>query len=255
MRLAANRPKLDIAGAVLVGSGVMAALYGFTTLERDGFARPALSLAASAVLLVTFFVWERRTPVPLVRLEILRVRSLRAASCGIGVNGVNALAATSVVYIGSLYLQNALGYSAMESALAIIPINVLGFIVALVGAPLAQRSPRLILRISFTLTALSLLWLARAPIPARYLTQTHLPAREAEVDPLPGGDLIGAQLARQRPGLCFDRLRLWAAAGSTTSAHARHCDRLRGQHLGAPGLIRRPPSCCWCHRLRGDRSA
>jgi MFS family permease len=155
---AANRPKLDIAGAVLVGSGVMAALYGFTTLERDGFARPALSFAASAVLLVTFFVWKRRTPVPLVRLEILRVRSLRAASCGIG---VNALAATSVVYIGSLYLQNALGYSAMESALAIIPINILGFIVALVGAPLAQRSPRLVLGISFTLNALSLLWLAR----------------------------------------------------------------------------------------------
>ena len=24
---------------------------------------------------------------------------------------------------------------------------------------------------------------------------------------------------------------------------------------GAPRLIRRPPSCCWCHRLRGDRSA
>ena len=48
------------------------------------------------------------------------MRSLRAASCGIG---VNALAATSVVYIGSLYLQNALGHSAMESALAIIPIT------------------------------------------------------------------------------------------------------------------------------------
>lgn len=100
--------------------------------------RPALSFAASAVLLVTFFVWERRTPVPLVRLEILRMRSLRAASCGIG---VNALAATSVVYIGSLYLQNALGYSAMESALAIIPINVLGFIVALVGAPARAAIP------------------------------------------------------------------------------------------------------------------
>jgi len=184
---------------------------------------------------LSFFVWERRTPVPLVRLEILRVRSLRAASCGIGVNGVNALAATSVVYIGSLYLQNALGYSAMESALAIIPINVLGFIVALVGAPLAQRSPRLILRISFTLTALSLLWLARAPIPARYLTQTHLPAREAEVDPLPGGDLIGAQLARQRPGLCFDRLRLWAAAGSTTSAHAATATACAGSTWARPG--------------------
>ena len=103
------------------------------------------------------------------------MRSLRAASCGIG---VNALAATSVVYIGSLYLQNALGHSAMESALAIIPINVLGFISCRPGSsgpPLAQRSPRLVLGISFTLTALSLLWLARAPIPARYLTDVGPP--------------------------------------------------------------------------------
>jgi hypothetical protein len=135
MRLAANRPKLDIAGAVLVGWGVTAALYGFTTLERDGFAHPALSFAASAVLLVTFFVWERRTPVPLVRLEVLRVRSSeppRAAS--VSTPWRRRRWSTSA----SLYLQNALGYSAMESALAIIPINVLGFIVALVGAPLAQ---------------------------------------------------------------------------------------------------------------------
>jgi EmrB/QacA subfamily drug resistance transporter len=163
---AAKTPSLDIAGAVLVGAGVMAALYGLTTLERDGFVRPVLSFAASAVLLAAFFLWERRTPAPLVRFDILRVRSLRAASCGIG---VNALAATSVVYVGSLYLQNALGYSAMESALAIIPIDVLGFVVALIGAPLAQRAPRLVLLTCFALTTLSLLWLARAPVPAKYL--------------------------------------------------------------------------------------
>jgi EmrB/QacA subfamily drug resistance transporter len=167
---ATDRPKLDIGGAALVGAGLMAALYGLTAMERGITARPALT--ASAALLVTFFLWERRTPAPLVRFEILRVRSLRAASCGIG---VNALAATSVVYVGSLYLQNALGYSAMKSALAIIPTSVLGFIVALIGAPLAQRSPRLVLGIGFTLTALSLLWLSRVPIPANYLTDVGPP--------------------------------------------------------------------------------
>jgi MFS family permease len=99
--------------------------------------------------------------------ETHRLDIAGAASCGIG---VNALAATSVVYVGSLYLQNALGYSAMKSALAIIPIDVLGFVVALIGAPLAQRSPRPVLLTSFVLTTLSLLWLARAPVPAAYLT-------------------------------------------------------------------------------------
>jgi MFS family permease len=151
-----EKPRLDIAGAVLLGGGVMAALYGLTT---DGL----VAFAASAVLLGAFVVWERRAPAPLVRFAILRTRSLRGASFGIG---VNALAATAVVYVGSLYLQNALHYSAMKSALAIVPIDVLGFVVALTGAPLARRSPQPVLLTSFALTTASLLWLARAPVPA-----------------------------------------------------------------------------------------
>jgi sugar phosphate permease len=169
---AAQRPTLDVPGAVLICTGAMAAIYGLTTLDQGGALRPIISFVASAVLLTAFYRWEKRAPAPLVRFDILRVRSLRAASCGIG---VNALAATSVVYVGSLYLQNALGYSPMESALGIIPIDVLGFVVALVGAPLAQRSPRLVLASCFALTTLSLFWLARAPVPAHYLTDVFPP--------------------------------------------------------------------------------
>jgi sugar phosphate permease len=150
----------------------MAAIYGLTTLDQGGALRPVLLFVASAILLTALYRWEKWAPAPLVRFDILRVRSLRAASCGIG---VNALAATSVVYVGSLYLQNALGYSPMESALGIIPIDVLGFVVALVGAPLAQRSPRLVLSSCFALTTLSLFWLARAPVPSHYLTDVFPP--------------------------------------------------------------------------------
>jgi len=168
----ARRPQLDAPGAVLICTGVMAALFGLTTLNQPGAVRPAVSFGAGAILLIAFYRWEKRTPAPLIRFDILRVRSLRGASFGIG---VNALAATSVVYVGSLYLQNALGYSPMRSALGIIPIDVLGFVVALIGAPLAQRSPRLVLAGCFALTTASLLWLARVPVPARYLTDVFPP--------------------------------------------------------------------------------
>jgi sugar phosphate permease len=150
----------------------MAAIFGLTTLNQPGILRPVASFVTSAILLTAFYRWEKRTPAPLICFDILRVRSLRGASCGIG---VNALAATSVVYVGSLYLQNALGYSPMQSALGIIPIDLLGFVVALIGAPLAQRSPRLVLAVCFTLTVLSLLWLARIPTPAHYLTDVFPP--------------------------------------------------------------------------------
>jgi EmrB/QacA subfamily drug resistance transporter len=168
----AQARQLDVPGAVLICTGVMAALFGLTMLNHPGTLRPIISFAVSAVLLIAFYRREKRTSAPLIRFDILRVRSLRGASCGIG---VNALAATSVVYVGSLYLQNALGYSPMQSALGIIPIDVLGFVVALAGAPLAQKSPRLVLATCFSLTILSLLWLARVPTPAHYLTDIFPP--------------------------------------------------------------------------------
>jgi len=65
---AAEMPKLDIPGAVLVCAGVMAALYGLTALDSDGTVRPVLSFVVSAILLGSFYLWERRTPAPLVRM-------------------------------------------------------------------------------------------------------------------------------------------------------------------------------------------
>ena len=152
----------------------MAMLFGLTRVEHDGVvAVPTIaSMLAGTVLPTGFALWERRVRDPLVRFGILRVRSLRAASFGIGVNGV---AFTSVVYVGTLYLQNGLGYSAIEAAFAILPVDVAAFAVALVGAPLARRSPRATLAVCFPATAVALLWLARAPVPANYVLDLLLP--------------------------------------------------------------------------------
>jgi hypothetical protein len=58
-----------------------------------------------------------------------------------------------------------------------------------------------------------------------------------QLEPLPAGGPMGAQLARQRPGLCsidcvYGRGRLY------NIGPRRHPDRLRGQHLDRPRLIR-----------------
>jgi predicted small integral membrane protein len=128
---------------------------------------------ADVAVLAAFVGWERRAPVPLVRFEILRVRSLRAASLGIG---VNAIAFTSIVYVGTLYLQSALGYSPLQAGLALRPVDAVAFVVDLVAArPVARRSPRALLAGSFTVSSLALLWLARAPVPATYLSDVLPP--------------------------------------------------------------------------------
>jgi hypothetical protein len=75
-----------------------------------------------------------------------------------------------------------------------------------------------------------------------------------KLEPVPGGDLIGAQLARQRPGLCsidcvYGRGRFY------NLGPRRHRDRLRGQHLDAPRLIRQWRALLLLVPSRGDRSA
>lgn len=160
----ATRP--DVRGAVLVSAGLVALLFGLTRIEHGAVAAALLSLLAGGVLLTAFAVWERRAPDPLMRFGILRVRGLRAASLGIGADGV---AFTSIVYAGTLYLQNTLGYSPLRAALAILPLDLVAFVIALVAARFTHRSPRATLSVCFALTAVSLLWLARCPLPANYV--------------------------------------------------------------------------------------
>ena len=62
--------------------------------------------------------------------------------------------------------------------------------------------------------------------------------RSSKLEPLPVGDLIGAQLARQRPGLCSIDCVYWRGRFYNLGPPRRHRDRLRGQHLDAPRLIR-----------------
>ncbi|MEW2515375.1 MFS transporter [Streptomyces sp. NPDC046870] len=167
--------ELDGGGAVLLSLGLMAVLFGLTRVEHDGITAipTVLSLLAGVVLLGSFVFWEGRAPAPLVRLQILRIRSLRAASLAVG---ANALAFISIVYTGTLYLRNTLGYGPLEAGVALLPVDVVALLVSLAaGGLLARRSPRAVLSVAFGCVVLALLWLARAPVPADYLTDLMAP--------------------------------------------------------------------------------
>jgi MFS family permease len=177
-------PRPDATGALLVTVALVAIIFGATGLEREGAAALAAiaPLVVGLALLVAFVAWERRTTGPLVRFDILRIRSLRSASLGVG---INAITFTSIVYVGTLYLQGPLGYNPLEAGLALLPIDATAFVVPLVAAgAVARHSPRAQLAASFALTALGLLWLARTPTPANYL-----------VDVLPPLVILGASMS------------------------------------------------------------
>jgi MFS family permease len=163
----------DVVGAVLVTAAGMVTLFGMTRIEHHGPGAAAAPLVAGVALLAAFVAWERRAPAPLVRFDVLRVRSLRTASVGAG---LNAIAFTAIVYVGTLYLQFALGYTPLQAGLALLPLDAVALVVSVVAAgSIARRSPRALLAGSFALTALALLWLGLAGEPVSYPADVLVP--------------------------------------------------------------------------------
>jgi EmrB/QacA subfamily drug resistance transporter len=124
----------DLAGAISVTAGLVVLVYAIVKAEEWGWGSvDTLALGGLALALLAAFVWiERRSPSPLVRLSLFRMRSLAAAN-GVFLLIIGGLFA--MFFFASLYLQNILGYSALTTGLAFLPVTagIMG------GAVIAQQ--------------------------------------------------------------------------------------------------------------------
>jgi EmrB/QacA subfamily drug resistance transporter len=113
----------DLVGAVSVTAGLLVLVYAIVKAQDWGWGSGStLGLAALAVALLGAFVWiESRSPFPLVRLGLFRLRSL-AVGNGVFLIVVGGLFA--MFFFASLYLQNILGYSPITTGFAFLPVTV-----------------------------------------------------------------------------------------------------------------------------------
>ena len=93
-------------------------------------------LVASVVLLVAFRVAERRQRFPMLDLTLFRKPAFDGAS--IAAFSLSASMFAMFLYL-TLYIQNALGYSALEAGLRFLPVTLLSFLVAPVSGKLSER--------------------------------------------------------------------------------------------------------------------
>lgn len=138
----ADRPRLDVPGAITVTGGLLALVYGLTTAGEHGWTDPAAlaALASAVVLLTAFPLVERRAAAPLVPVRVLKRRTVVWGNLA----GLVAFATeTSLVFLMTLHLQDVLGFSALAAGLS---FGVLGAGTVLGGllAPrfLGRFSPR-----------------------------------------------------------------------------------------------------------------
>jgi len=165
----------DVPGAVSVTAGLMLLVYATTRATNVGWgASSTLALfATSAALIAAFIVIELRSRSPLLPMRIFRSRSLTGANAAMAIVGAVAF---SEFFILTLYLQDVLRYSAVESGLAflgfaltvVVTSNLAQWVVGRIGV-------RATLTIGLLASAVSIAWLTRLPLDGNYVSDL-LPA-------------------------------------------------------------------------------
>jgi len=190
----------DVPGALLITASLMLGTYTILEVSEVGWlAAQTLILGAIALALgAAFIARQARIPNPLMPLRLFRSRN---------VSGANALQALLVAgmfamfFLGALYLQEILGYDALEVGLAFLPTTlVMGTLSLGFSEKLIMRfGPRRTLIPGLFMIAVGLLLFARTPVDGVFVT-----------DVLPPLLLVGLGV-----GTAFPSLMTLAMSGAT----------------------------------------
>ena len=161
--------KFDLRGAVLATGGML--LLVFTLVEAPdqgwGSARTFAELAGAAALLVAFVINEQRGDNPLLPLSIFRVRGLAAAD---GTQLIALAGLLAMFFFLTLYMQNVLGYSPIQTGVAYLPVTVGVGISATISPSLISRIGTRPLIVTGSLIAASGVYhLSRIPVEGSYV--------------------------------------------------------------------------------------
>ncbi|MEV0355974.1 MFS transporter [Nocardia sp. NPDC050697] len=160
----------DLLGALFSTSAMLLLVYTVVTAPEVGWATPRTlgSFVAVAVLFAAFVAVERRVRHPLVRLGILRKRTLVRASLA-----VIALAGSyfSWQFIVTLYLQDGLGWSPLTLALALLPVGLMVTLSAVFSDRLVDRvGTAPVIAVTLTVMTIGYLLFLRIDTAPSYLT-------------------------------------------------------------------------------------
>jgi EmrB/QacA subfamily drug resistance transporter len=171
---------LDIRGAVLATAGMLLLVYALVKAPDTGWGKPQTiaELAGAVALLVGFVINELRAKNPLAPLSIFRINGLGFADATQLIAFVGFLA---IFFFLTLYMQNVLGYSAIHTGLAYLPLTVVAIVGAGVASQLLNRvGTRPLMFVGALICAGGIFWLSRIPVNGSYVS-----------DLLPGMLLVG----------------------------------------------------------------
>ncbi len=116
----ARRGRFDVVGALLSGPGLALFVFALSDGPVRGWGSPEVLATGiiGLVLCAIFIVYELRIPAPMLELKLLSDRMFARANL-VAIFGTGAF--MGALFLAPLYLQEARGYSALQSGLATFP--------------------------------------------------------------------------------------------------------------------------------------
>ena len=166
----ARRPgRFDVPGALTATAGSSALVFGFIHAPDHGWSSAGTlgAFAAAVVLLLAFVAVERRAAAPVLDLALLRHRGRAGAA---SVMALFIGAQFGFFFFTVQFMQAVLGYGAMESGFAFLPLTLLIFATSRVSPRLVGRfGVRPVVLVGLSLVAAANLWMGRIDATSGYV--------------------------------------------------------------------------------------
>jgi MFS family permease len=162
--------RFDLAGAVTVTAAVALLVYALVEAESAGWAS-AQTLGLIGVSVAAFAVFsaiELRSRAPVMPFSIFRIRAVTGSNVASFALGATIF---GMIFILTLYMQQVLSYSPLETGLAWLGMSLTALVSSMVAANLVTRiGPRIPLAVGLIVAAGGLLLLAQVPAGGDYAT-------------------------------------------------------------------------------------
>lgn len=139
------RPSVDVVGALLLAPGVGGVLLGVSQTEDWGWGDPRviLSIAVGVAVLAAWVRWERRTPEPLVSIDLFRNRKVALATAAAFMVGAGPMGAVSILSHMVLQLPETapvgLGLSPTDAGYVLLVVAVVAYAGAIASGRIAGK--------------------------------------------------------------------------------------------------------------------
>ena len=153
--------RLDLPGLLSSGIALFALTYGLIEANSKGWTSPTiLGLFALAVVgIIAFILLERHQRAPMLDLSLFKNSTFAGANAVMLLVG---LAMFGVFFYNSLFIQNVLGFSAVQTGASFLPMTVLIILVAPLAGKYSDRvGSRWLVGVGMVLLSISLLIFSR----------------------------------------------------------------------------------------------